>query len=126
MNSRSIVYFSLGVALIAVVAFNMGCAMPTKVIEPKEEIKVIEPQVQNQMDAEIEAVKRSNEAYRKMKAAGCGRENLLLVDMEFSGGEGYFLYECRLESGTTLVAKKVITAKEEKWYIYGKTQREKN
>lgn len=74
------------------------------------------------IDQEVERTSKENEAFRKLKAAGCDTDNNLeLVDTTLIPGVDEYIYECKLKSGTVLILKKY----NGKWIIYGK-RKEKN
>jgi hypothetical protein len=50
------------------------------------------------IDSELEKVKKGNEAYRKLEAQGCSRENLKLIKPLIIANQSYYEYECELDS----------------------------
>ena len=59
------------------------------------------------IDQEVEKVRTSNEAYRKLRAAGCEREDLKLKRPYAVAGESFYEYECRLSSGVMVKLIKI-------------------
>ena len=51
------------------------------------------------IDIEVETVRTINEAYRKLQAAGCDREDLKLKRPIAVRGKSFYEFECRLASG---------------------------
>ena len=72
----------LSVSLI-IACLLWSCVPITSQIESVSESQIL-------IDQEVEKVKKSNEAYRKLTAAGCSRENLWLVKPVLIDDQSYF------------------------------------
>ena len=93
-------------------------ALPTgKELPPPPEQPVV-----NEMEQELEQVRKNNAVYRKLKAAGCSRENLLLKEVTAIAGKTVLRYECKLESGPTVVVEQI----DDTWIIYTEKEAKKN
>lgn len=85
------------VALIGIAWWISGCALlPAVANQPEIEVPSAS---QSLIDKEVETVRTSNEAYRKLRAAGCDREDLKLKRPIAVRGKSFYEYECRLSSG---------------------------